>query len=78
MVLILDGNSEKGAHVMEQYLLFDLDKGFDYIKSSHKFVFLSEKTYFVSYARTMFWVTIQYKYPGEYNVNVRIIMRPIN
>ena len=29
MVLIVDGNSEKGAHVLEQSMLFDLFKAFD-------------------------------------------------
>ena len=37
MVLILDGNSDIGAHVNNQYLSFDL------IKGSHKVGFFSQK-----------------------------------
>ena len=39
MVLIIDGNSEIGAHGKEQSLLFDLLKEFDQIESSQKLDF---------------------------------------
>ena len=43
---------------MEYIRYFDLLKAFDYIDISVK----SEKTYFISYVRNMFWATILYKY----------------
>ena len=39
MVFILDGDSEIGAHVKKQSLLFDMFEAFDYIKSSQKEIF---------------------------------------
>ena len=43
MVLVLDGNSEIGAHVRSNFLLFDLFKAFSEIESSQKsYPFLSK------------------------------------
>ena len=37
------GNSEIGAHVQEQSLLFDMFKAFDYIESNYKLDIISPK-----------------------------------
>ena len=52
MVLILDSNSELGAHVRSNFLSFDLFKAHDKIESSHKSdFFFSEMTDFPSFVR---------------------------
>ena len=43
MVLMLDGNSGKGAHVKEQSMIIDLFKAFDLFEVSHKSDILSSK-----------------------------------
>ena len=51
MVLLLDGNSEIGAHVIkEQSLLFALFNASDKIESSHKSNFLPQKRLFYACA----------------------------
>ena len=57
MVLMLDGNSEIGAH--DQSKLFDLLKAFDEVKKSHK-----PQTWFPLSVRNMFLGTLLYCYHG--------------
>ena len=61
MVLILDGNSEIGAHVSSNFCYFN-------IENSHKsyFYLFSKKTYFRSFVRNMFHVTIQFTFLQYY------------
>ena len=47
---------------MEYIRYLDLLKAFGYIERVVKSDFFSEKTYFISYVRNMFWATIQFKY----------------
>ena len=55
----------------EQSLLFDLFKAF-FIRSKAitNWISFSEKAYFPSWAPTMFWVTIWYKYHGSWCVKL--------
>ena len=58
MVLVLDGNSEIGAHVWSD-LDYLICLRLVYIEGRHKpDLVLSEKTYFPSYVRSMLWVTL--------------------
>ena len=57
-ILVLEGNSEIGAHVRRILCYFIYKKAFDQPEISHKFVFFSENTYFPS--RNIFCVTINY------------------
>ena len=43
MVLVLDGNSETGAHIRSTVCFLYLFKAFDWIESSHKADFFSPK-----------------------------------
>ena len=76
ILLISDGNSEIGAHVR----LFDLCKASDQIKSYYKSDFFSpKKSFFSSFVRNMFRVTISYKYHGYnqyYWFPVNILLLP--
>ena len=58
MVFISDGKADIGARVRSKSLLFDVLKAFDKIKNIQQSdMFRSEKSYFPSCVRNMFWVT---------------------
>ena len=55
-------NTVRKFEVNKVFLFFD---GICYIEGVVKLDCFSEKTYFTSYVRNMFWATILYKYKGN-------------
>ena len=76
MVFITDDCSFYYAHIWSKSDISICWRHLITIKSSSNLIFFSEKTYFKSYVRNMFWATILYRHHDELRPTCLVVDKP--